>query len=260
MTLDWSYDAWPSGEPYVWMAGRGSHPHDQIDFHVDLGCGRIKKGRIGVDRYPAPGVNVVMDLDRMRTYALAPEPGRDAVEVANDGLLFHHDNEHVNGGLPLDYPTFPLLHDLDGVDVRPHWRRLPFADSSIESIITHHALEHIDGGFIPLMDDIYRVLKPGGVLRVVVPLFPSWSAVSDPDHKRYFLASPGGGCTFDSFCGTPGDDPQNCWLGSFSVPYTRARFRKTHQDMTARSDSPFEWWTERDERELRVTLQAVKEG
>lgn len=196
---DWSYDAWPSGEPYDWRpAARGTHPHDQLDFHVDLGCGRLKKGRIGVDRYPAPGVvDVLVDL--------------------NTG-------------------------------------QLPFADDSIESIVSHHALEHIGDGFIALMDDCYRVLKPGGIFRIIVPLFPSWSAVSDPDHKRYFMAD-GDTTTFDSFCGTPGDTPQNCWLASFSVPYTTARFERTAMDYTPRCEME-KWWTPEDARELRVTLRA----
>lgn len=178
---------------------KSSHPDDNVDFHVDLGCGRLPKARIGVDRYPADGVDVVLNLE-------------DAA--------------------------------------------LPFEDSSVESIITHHALEHIGDGFIPLMDECYRVLENGGLMRIIVPLFPSWSAVSDPDHRRYFMAD-GDTCTFDSFCGTPGpdDDAQSCWLASFSVPYTKARFERTHLDYTAQTATP---WTPADAREMRVSLRARK--
>lgn len=182
-------------------AARGDSRYDQIDFHVDLGCGRAKKGRIGVDRYASEGVDHVIDL--------------------NDGWL-------------------------------------PFDDSSIESIVSHHALEHIGDGFIPLIDECYRVLQPGGIFRAMVPLFPSWSAVSDPDHKRYFMAEEDGWNTFDSFCGTPGDTPQNCWLASFSVPYTKARFEKLEQTTTPRSPDPAVWWTSADVRELRVAMRAMK--
>lgn len=196
--IDWSYDAWPSAADWGDSAARSGHPDDHVDFHVDLGCGRLKKGRIGVDRYAADGVDIVHDL--------------------NVGWL-------------------------------------PFADGSIESIITHHALEHIGDGFISLMDNCYRVLKPGGILRIIVPLFPSWSAVSDPDHKRYFMAD-GDTCTFDCFCGTPGDTPQNCWLASFSVPYTNARFTRTALEYTPRSRDHTTWWTPQDVREMRLTLRA----
>lgn len=195
---DWSYAAWPSREPYDWSPSvRGHSPDDSLDFHVDLGAGKLPKGRIAVDRYPADGVDVVMSLD------------------------------HPN-------------------------LRLPFPDSSIESIVTHHCLEHIDN-IVPLMDECYRVLAPGGPMRIIVPLFPSWSAVSDPDHRRYFMAQPGGGCSFDSFCGTLTD----CWLESFSVPYTKARFERTNLDLTPEpGDGRF--WSESCAREMRVTLKAVK--
>ena len=222
------YDAWPSraGE---WEGGpaRGSSEWDQIDFHVDLGCGRLPKGRIGVDRYPAPGVAVVADLDAGLTYAVPDAPGEDAPWP-------HHPSDEV-----------PIVA-----------RGLPFEDSSIKSIISHHFFEHVGEGFLPLVDEIYRVLEPGGILRAITPLFPSWSAVSDPDHRRYFMASEDAS-TWDSFCGTPGDGPENCWLASFSVPYTKARFEKVHQDYTA-AVAPDAQWTPRDARELRVALRAVK--
>lgn len=251
MTEWFDYDAWPSraGE---WEGGpvRGANPYDQIDFHVDLGCGRLPKGRIGVDRYPAPGVAVVADLDRLETYAIPPEPGREGWEAHPDGgVQFHHRRDFVNQGRPLRY--YPGSQHYAVV-----MGRLPFPDSSIESIISHHFFEHVGDGFIPLVDEIYRVLKPDGILRAITPLFPSWSAVSDPDHKRYFMASDDA-CTWDPFCGTPGDDPGSCWLASFSVPYTQARFERV--DLAYTPPVPaLDQWTPRDARELRVALRAVK--
>lgn len=188
----YAYDQLASGEPYDWGgAARGDHPHDNIDFHVDLGCGRAKKGRFGIDRFYDEGVNWVQDLD-----------------------------------------------------ARPV---LPFADESIKSIVTHHFLEHLSDGFLPLMDECHRVLEIGGIMRIIVPLFPSYSAISDPDHKRMFLVE-----TFDTFCGSPDGDH---WMESFSTPYTACRFAKDHEDYTARSTNPSAWWMPGDSRELRVTLR-----
>lgn len=211
---DWSYDAWPAGAPYDWSpATRGDKSFDAEDFHLDLGCGRIKKGRIGLDRYDDPATDVVFDLDRL---SFPPPPKYDG----------------HGQGYPLGY--------------------LPIPSNTIESIITHHALEHIGEGFIRLMDECYRVLVPDGRFRIIVPLFPSHSAVADPDHKRYFMEG-----VFGSFCGTPGDTAQNCWLASFSVPYTNSRFEMVDEDITP-PVPPELAWSREDCREMRVLLRANK--
>lgn len=222
----WDYDEWESGEPYEWSGAARGGKWDSIDFHVDLGCGRLKKGRIGIDRYAAPGVNIVADLDGLSVNWMAKNP-----------------NDDVPAGITWNR-TPPV-----------HIRSLPFPTSSIESIISYHALEHIGAGFIPLIDEVYRVLKPDGIFRAITPLFPSRTAVEDPDHKRYFMTG-----TWASFCGTPGedDDPQSCWLSSFSVPYTSARFHMEDHDYTP--PLPLDkQWEEHDARELRVALRAMKE-
>lgn len=225
----WEYDNWPTGEPYDWgQAARGGK-WDSIDFHLDLGCGKLKKGRIGVDRFAADGVNIIADLDALyfedgiwkrgpMTYGCPVTPGGDAVSLGKDAMI-----------------------------------GLPFADNSIESIISYHALEHIGEGFIPLVDEVYRILKPDGIFRAITPLFPSRTAVEDPDHKRYIMTG-----TWESFCGTPGDDPNSCWLASFMVPYTQARFHMEDKDYTP--PVPIgEQWTDIDAREIRVALRAMKE-
>ena len=49
-------------------------------------------------------------------------------------------------------------------------RELPFADSSIDYVYTSHFLEHLPlENAQRLMKDAFRVLRPGGVVRVVVP-------------------------------------------------------------------------------------------
>lgn len=227
MTYLFAYEDWPSRLDVGWeIPGapgpkRGDNPYDNIDFHVDLGCGKLPKARIGLDRHPAEGVAIVADLDPIHVYGMCPEPGQDAVVGAWPG---------------------------------PPGRRLPFEDSSIKSIISHHAFEHIGIGFIPLVDEIWRVLEPDGILRAITPLFPSSAAVEDPDHKRYFMAHDGGTCTWDAFCGTR----DNHWHDSFSVPYAHARFEKMDQDLTPPRRDPADWWGPNDARELRVALRAVK--
>jgi predicted SAM-dependent methyltransferase len=62
----------------------------------------------------------------------------------------------------VNWPKSIIIHDLR--------KRLPFDDSSIDYVYTSHALEHLSvDDARRLMVDIYRVLKSGGVVRIVVP-------------------------------------------------------------------------------------------
>jgi len=53
-------------------------------------------------------------------------------------------------------------------DVR---RRLPFADGSVARILAEHLIEHLDfRSDVPgVLDEFHRILRPGGVVRIVVP-------------------------------------------------------------------------------------------
>lgn len=197
LTRDFSYDAWPSypqGQGWVNGTRPPAAPFD-LDYHVDLGCGTVPKARIGVDRFAAPGVDVVLDFE--------------------DGWL-------------------------------------PFNDDSIESVITHHAMEHVRN-LTALVDEVYRVLVPGGIFFPIVPLFPSTAAVEDPDHCRYFMAYPCPNgedhCSWDAYCGTD----RHHTYESFSVPYMQARFERVFMEFTPRGS--IEPWSHEDHRELRVALK-----
>jgi len=222
----WHYDQLPSGEPYDWEpAARGGSKWDAFDFHLDLGCGRLKKARLGIDRHPDPGVDIVMDLNTMLVH----------------GRLMEWEKFM---GLPSQWVTNAAPDDrlTDKFD-QPH---LPFDSGSIESIISHHCLEHIGDGFLPLMDECWRVLAPGGVFRIITPLFPSKAAVEDPDHKRYFMEE-----SFDTFVGGAGGEH---FHESFSTPYTNCRFEMLDKDITPPLPNPKDWWGPDDVREIRVAL------
>lgn len=84
---------------------------------------------------------------------------------------------------------------LDGVDiVYDAENGLGFLpDSCVDEISSSHFLEHITN-FEELMREIHRVLKPGGIHKVVVPHFSNPFYYSDYTHKRFF-----GLYTFDYF-------------------------------------------------------------
>ena len=92
---------------------------------------------------------------------------------------------------------------LHGVDIRANAERnvvygdllhapLAFEDATFEYVTAHDLLEHIprvagSGGetqfpFVNLMNEIFRVLKHGGILFAIQPVFPSKEAFQDPTH------------------------------------------------------------------------------
>jgi SAM-dependent methyltransferase len=71
---------------------------------------------------------------------------------------------------------------------------IPFADNEFDSLSAYDFLEHIprvlptaDGSatrfpFIELMNEIWRVLRPGGLLYACTPVYPGKAAFQDPTH------------------------------------------------------------------------------
>lgn len=84
------------------------------------------------------------------------------------------------------HPTSDVLADIE--------RGLPFTDQSLDQIYAIHVLEHVRE-IIGVMNEIHRVLKPSGVLHVMVPNWQYVNAVADPTHVRFFHMQ-----TFKFFC------------------------------------------------------------
>ena len=71
-----------------------------------------------------------------------------------------------------------VVHNLD---VTPY----PFESNSIDEIHFYHVLEHLHEP-LKKMEEIHRILKPGGVLYMRVPHFSSMGAFTDLTHLRPF--------------------------------------------------------------------------
>ncbi|PCI74052.1 hypothetical protein COB28_02705 [Candidatus Dependentiae bacterium] len=93
--------------------------------------------------------------------------------------------DHTNSDSPKDV-SFHCL-DIE--------KKLPFDDSSFETIIAFDILEHINSVDI-LLDELFRVLKPGGIILGSVPhdedhFLPAYNLTfyhrSDVTHKRYYV-------------------------------------------------------------------------
>jgi SAM-dependent methyltransferase len=62
-------------------------------------------------------------------------------------------------------PDWP--RDVRRVDVR---KRIPFPDASVESVYSSHTFEHFSyDESLAVARECFRVLRPGGVIRIVVP-------------------------------------------------------------------------------------------
>lgn len=73
--------------------------------------------------------------------------------------------------------------------------QLPFEDNSVSEIACYETLEHMEN-LIFVMNELWRVLKPDGVLKGKVPREGGRGALADPTHKRIFITD-----TFDYFTG-----------------------------------------------------------
>lgn len=71
--------------------------------------------------------------------------------------------------------------------------RLPFPKGSVEEVIAAHVMEHLHN-FPALMNELHRVMKPNGSLRIYTPCYPSPEAFQDPTHVRFFTTK-----TFEYF-------------------------------------------------------------
>jgi len=75
-------------------------------------------------------------------------------------------------------PGIDCVHDLN---VRP-W---PWEDGSVSEIKIFDVLEHVEE-LIPSIEEIWRILKPGGLCRISVPYWNCWCVSADPTHRRAF--------------------------------------------------------------------------
>lgn len=132
---------------------------------------------------------------------------------------YHRDEAHgVDIALPpgLD----PALFKSANLSLEP----IPHPDSSFDSVSAFDFIEHVprvlgtpDGRgtrfpFIDLMNEIHRVLKPGGRLYAVTPAFPSPAAFHDPTHVNTITAGTAG-----YFCGEAPEARMYGFTGRFEA-------------------------------------------
>lgn len=96
----------------------------------------------------------------------------------------------LNLGAGNDVRAGFINHDivqLDGIDLVHNLNEFPWPikDKSIDEVLAIDLLEHLDD-FMKAMEEVYRIMKPGGIFRIRVPYWNSWCTHSDPTHRRGF--------------------------------------------------------------------------
>jgi SAM-dependent methyltransferase len=102
--------------------------------------------------------------------------------------------------------------------------QIPHSESSFDSISAFDFLEHVprvlanpDGRgtrfpFVELMDEIHRVLRPGGRFYALTPAYPSPEAFQDPTHVNIITDG-----TWRYFCGEPPQARMYGFSGNFGM-------------------------------------------
>ena len=75
------------------------------------------------------------------------------------------------------YPNIDVVWDLNKLP-------LPFEDNQFEEILAYSILEHVN--YVPLMDELYRILKPNGIIKIRTPHFTYVESYADPTHINHF--------------------------------------------------------------------------
>jgi SAM-dependent methyltransferase len=62
----------------------------------------------------------------------------------------------------------------------------PFEDNSIDYILCWNVMEHLEMNPIKFMEEMWRILKPGGIFRFRVPAAGTYIHYKDPEHRNPF--------------------------------------------------------------------------
>lgn len=88
-------------------------------------------------------------------------------------------SKKLQGAFGLDCQKLP------GIDTVCNFEwALPLKTSSVDVVHLSHIVEHIRD-LIPFMEEVYRICRPGGEVRIIAPYYTSRGAFRDPTHVRY---------------------------------------------------------------------------
>ena len=156
--------------------------------------------------------------------------------------------KRLNLGAGNDIRSDYVNHDiapLPGIDVVADINLYPWPwdNDSFDEIVANNLLEHLDN-FLLAMEEIYRILKPGGLVKLSVPYWNSCSRYIDPTHKIGFHED-----TFKFF------DPSSHYCQERHY-YTKARFSIVKETFVIMPFYPYFWIPKTSE--LKVNNKFLK--
>jgi SAM-dependent methyltransferase len=91
-----------------------------------------------------------------------------------------HKTEGAFGIDSVRLPGVDLVHDLEA---RPY----PLPDDCADEVVLNHVVEHF-AETLPLMEEVWRIARPGGRVLIRTPHYSGRYAWNDPTHRRAFTS------------------------------------------------------------------------
>ncbi len=88
------------------------------------------------------------------------------------------------GAIGVDYSDRHNADIIHNLNIFPY----PLKDDEFDDIYLDNVIEHLDDP-MRVMEEVHRVCKPGGQVKVIVPYFRSLWAFIDPTHKHFFTVN-----------------------------------------------------------------------
>ncbi len=108
---------------------------------------------------------------------------KDNIFEGKNVLHFGSGSKKLQGSTTVDILNLPNVDVVHDLNVYP-W---PFEDNSQDFIFGHNVFEHLKD-IVSVMNEVHRILKPGGRVLITVPYFRSVDAFSDLTHKQFFTS------------------------------------------------------------------------
>ncbi len=116
----------------------------------------------------------------------AKDTREESIKQGKKKLNFGCGEKILFGYMNVDIVKLPGVDKVLDLEKTPY----PFKDNEFDEIYADNVLEHLEQ-FIPIMQELHRILKPKGKLIIKVPHFTSHDAWAHPQHTREF--------TYESF-------------------------------------------------------------